>query len=405
MKSLKTAFRMSMALASLSACMLLLLHASGAIPDATIAVLQGRKALCEAMAIYCSSAAIRDDRATIAATTRALVERNDDIASASVVKADGTVIVRAGEPEVSRTKAFRSTPNIAEVPIYLNNRRWGVIEVHFRTLNPLKEFLLFDNSTSPFIAFFAALNFVTSLFYLWIVLHRQRTQNGAIPERVRATLDTLVEGVLLLDSERRIALANESFARTVGASPEDLEGQSADSLEWTAPAGRVAADNLPWEDIDAEESIRLNSIVGLKTGAEEIRTLSVNATAIIDDDGTSRGVLATFDDMTPIQAKNAQLKRSRAKIRRQNQKLVDLATLDPLTSCLNRRAFFERAEVVWKTAARHGHQVSCVMLDIDHFKSVNDRFGHGVGDVAIQTVSGVIRGQYPRRRPGLPLRW
>ena len=102
--------------------------------------------------------------------------------------------------------------------------------------------------------------------------------------------------------------------------------------------------------------------------------------------------------MTGIERKNVQLRRlleklrrSRDEIRLQNGKLQNLATLDPLTSCLNRRAFFERADPALGLAQRHGQTLSCIMLDIDHFKSVNDRYGHAVGDLAIQAVSDVLK--------------
>ena len=401
MKTIATAVRISLGLAGLSGFVLCLFHGLGWLPDASSAVLQGRKSLCEAMAIYSSSAAARDDPALIAASTRAIVERNPEIVAATVRLADGSVIARAGAAATSDNNAAgaASSPSHAQVPIYLDDRRWGAVEVEFRPLNPIREMWFFSNSSSRFVAAFVIASFVANVFYLWLVLaRRQGFQGQAIPERVRATLDSLVEGVLLLDNRRRIALVNESFARTVGLSSDVLEGRDADELGWASPAGREPQATLPWNDVLADGPARLGTLVGLRTGPESVRTLSMNTTPIVDDHGACRGMLATFDDMTMVERKNVhlrkvleKLKRSREEIRLQNQKLTDLATIDPLTSCLNRRAFFERFEVAWQNAARHGHSLSCMMLDIDHFKSVNDRFGHGVGDQAIQTVAGVLK--------------
>jgi hypothetical protein len=53
-----------------------------------------------------------------------------------------------------------------------------------------------------------------------------------------------------------------------------------------------------------------------------------------------------------------------------------LATADELTGIANRRRFFELAERDLATAARHGHPLATLMLDIDHFKRINDTFGH-----------------------------
>jgi diguanylate cyclase (GGDEF)-like protein len=68
------------------------------------------------------------------------------------------------------------------------------------------------------------------------------------------------------------------------------------------------------------------------------------------------------------------------------QELVRLATIDPLTGIMNRRAFFERAKSVWPREASDCG-ISAIMLDIDHFKQVNDVHGHGVGDEVIRSVA------------------
>ncbi len=73
--------------------------------------------------------------------------------------------------------------------------------------------------------------------------------------------------------------------------------------------------------------------------------------------------------------------------------LFDLAMTDPLTKALNRRAFFRFAEQEVLRSKRHGLGVSVLMIDIDHFKSVNDTHGHKVGDnVLTQLVSAISEG-------------
>jgi diguanylate cyclase (GGDEF)-like protein len=72
------------------------------------------------------------------------------------------------------------------------------------------------------------------------------------------------------------------------------------------------------------------------------------------------------------------------------------ATTDPLTSLLNRRGFMERADLAIARVARQRGKVSLLMFDLDHFKSINDRFGHAIGDEALrvfaQTVQETMRG-------------
>jgi diguanylate cyclase (GGDEF)-like protein/putative nucleotidyltransferase with HDIG domain/PAS domain S-box-containing protein len=388
------AIRMSLGLTSLAVSVLCLLHSSGVMPDSTEAIVRGRSALCEALAISCSSAAGRNDSAMIAATTRAIVQRNTDILYAAVHRDNGQVLVEEAKPGAQPLPAMIE----AQVPIYQGDQKWGTVLVRFKPLSVFRGLPVAGNPSFRFIALCTLGLFISDVLYLYLVFKRERSRSGGIPERVRATLDTLVEGVLLMDLDRRIALVNESFARTVGKPASELEGRKAGELSWSNSEGQETKDDLPWASAIKRRSPELGSIVALKTAANGLRTLSVNSTPIVADNGSCHGVLATFDDMTGIERKNLQLRRlleklrhSRDEIRSQNQKLQDLAALDPLTSCLNRRAFFERAEPALRIAERHGQMLSCIMLDIDHFKSVNDRHGHAVGDLAIQMVSGVLR--------------
>ena len=71
------------------------------------------------------------------------------------------------------------------------------------------------------------------------------------------------------------------------------------------------------------------------------------------------------------------------------------AATDPLTGLLNRRGFMERAELLIGRNARSGSRVSLLMFDLDHFKSINDRYGHAVGDAALRVFSETI--QYTMR--------
>ncbi|MBF0538220.1 MAG: GGDEF domain-containing protein [Nitrospirae bacterium] len=66
------------------------------------------------------------------------------------------------------------------------------------------------------------------------------------------------------------------------------------------------------------------------------------------------------------------------------------ATIDPLTGLLNRRALYKFIEHDIANAKRHNTGLSVIMYDIDHFKKVNDRYGHFVGDVVLQEVSRIV---------------
>lgn len=73
-----------------------------------------------------------------------------------------------------------------------------------------------------------------------------------------------------------------------------------------------------------------------------------------------------------------------------NQRLQQLALTDELTGLPNRRAAMERLMQEWSLTLRGERPLSCLMVDIDHFKSVNDRFGHPVGDQALRHVTQIL---------------
>lgn len=71
------------------------------------------------------------------------------------------------------------------------------------------------------------------------------------------------------------------------------------------------------------------------------------------------------------------------------EELTRQAHMDYLTGVCNRRYFMERAELELHRANRYGSQLSLLMLDIDHFKLINDRYGHKVGDLVLKTLAEV----------------
>ena len=77
-----------------------------------------------------------------------------------------------------------------------------------------------------------------------------------------------------------------------------------------------------------------------------------------------------------------------------------LASTDPLTGLANRRKFFEWSEACCAQALRHGNPLSVLMIDADHFKSFNDRYGHAAGDRVLVAIGRAIAG---RARPGTDL--
>jgi diguanylate cyclase (GGDEF)-like protein len=78
------------------------------------------------------------------------------------------------------------------------------------------------------------------------------------------------------------------------------------------------------------------------------------------------------------------------------QSLTQLSELDPLTQLTNRRGFDRRYAELWDRALRENQGLAIAFVDLDHFKNVNDHFGHEAGDEALRQVAGVMRQMDPR---------
>jgi two-component system, cell cycle response regulator len=91
-----------------------------------------------------------------------------------------------------------------------------------------------------------------------------------------------------------------------------------------------------------------------------------------------------------VRAERESVIRSSGDWARSNRRLLQEALTDPLTRLHNRRYGLDRFAQEWAFSAHSGTPLSCLMLDIDHFKQVNDRFGHEVGDHVLNQVARVI---------------
>jgi diguanylate cyclase (GGDEF)-like protein len=78
------------------------------------------------------------------------------------------------------------------------------------------------------------------------------------------------------------------------------------------------------------------------------------------------------------------------RVAEQERRLFTRATTDPLTGLLNRAAFEDRAQAELARAGRTGRSLALAMLDLDHFKTFNDRFGHPAGDAALTAVARAV---------------
>lgn len=181
-------------------------------------------------------------------------------------------------------------------------------------------------------------------------------------------LDHVAAGAFEASPNGEITDANSSLARLVGSgSREELLGRSlADLFADPSDLVRVLGPLREGRELAAEE-VRLRT----RQGNEVVALLS--AKPVMSDGQESRRVVGTLIDITERKRRESDLER--------------LAFEDPLTGLANRRALDEHATKYLALAERRGTFVGVAYLDLDHFKAINDRFGHSAGDSVLFEVS------------------
>ena len=389
--------RISITLASITLCTLFAALALGMFPDRLAAIADGRGAFCESVTVSCSVAAQRGDIQSIESILKAISARNNDLRSAALRRPDGSLEVVVGDHVKHWPQRLdRSTVSHMQVPIYVDGEEWGLLELRFPPVSD-QNWTLLPTSVLQLISFVVALSLMGHWIYLGRVL-RHLDPTNVIPDRVRDTLDSLAEGLIVLDKDERIVLANEAFSQTVGQSPDELQGHKASDLPWNTCEHTGGQSEQPWERSIRHGVVDTGRVVQLEGEDISRCVMQVNSAPILDEQGQSRGVLATFSDVTALEVRNAQLgetlvrlKKSRDQISEQNERLRTLAMIDPLTQCLNRRAFFQEYETQVAAAERKQQPISYIIMDVDHFKQVNDNHGHKVGDEVLRQTSELLR--------------
>ncbi|HYL99597.1 MAG TPA: diguanylate cyclase [Blastocatellia bacterium] len=138
--------------------------------------------------------------------------------------------------------------------------------------------------------------------------------------------------------------------------------------------GKKVIDALPeWPDLDSNEK---DGEICIQR-EEEPAYFVVQNSNISDNRGVKAGSVTLLFDVTTL--KNAE------------RELEKLARTDPLTGVANRRSFFEAAAAEFARSSRHQRALTVMMIDIDHFKGINDRYGHRAGDeVLIQVAAECV---------------
>ncbi|WP_432823785.1 ATP-binding protein, partial [Trichloromonas sp.] len=318
MSFLKPQARITMGLVGIMTSLVMLTFVFNIIPDRNGAVLEGRAAFAESIAIY-STALVNTARAVASNNRRLendfklLAERSDDLLSLALRQQSGRVLV-ATEGHESGWVAMKgkySQDAQVRVPIWAGEHQWGQLEMRFRPLSGERGWDILKNPMLQMVVFTGLLGFAVFYFYLGKVL-RQLDPSQAIPGRVRSALDTMAEGLLILDRKEQIVLANQAFSSLINKAVEKLLGFRAGDLPWVDKDGnRIAKVDRPWVVALAQGKLKRDITLRLKISEDEIRTLKTNCSPVLGDGGKYAGVLVSFADITELEEKEVELIKSK----------------------------------------------------------------------------------------------
>ena len=200
-------------------------------------------------------------------------------------------------------------------------------------------------------------------------------------EVLEAILETAGEGILVADESAQIIIANPLAREITSRQPGDslaVEHNKTLVNRFFEPDGETP--------FDIEKLPLRNAIRGIASDNVEMmaRTpvhpdgiyLMSTGRPVLDREGVVRGGVVTLSDVTAL--------------RRAQHRLAELAITDELTRLPNRRALRDRLDLLAAEAAR-GRKFSVAIVDIDHFKKVNDTFGHAIGDEVLIAVAKALK--------------
>ena len=402
-KSLGTLFpamRISFALVLLTVSILLTAEMLGFTPQENKFVIDYRTKISESLAIQMSVLIPNQDFKNIQKLIRFIVKRNPDILSAGIRRTTGKLIFQSpNHPQLwgNFDKKVSTTSHVL-VPISQEGQLWGNVELRFQDLQGESFLSFFKQSIFKQIAFIALVGFFVFLVFILRTL-RQLDPTTVIPDRVTSAFDTLAEGVVIIDEKEYILLANKAFLDKIGKSEDSLLGVKFSELSWKSISAQKSGTEFPWKKVLNSGKSIIGSQLLFKEAKNDVIKFTINVSPILGDkEDKTQGALITLDDISKLEQRNTELKtvvtrlnKTQFLVKQQNKELTFLATRDSLTGCLNRRSFSEQFKILFQQSQRSKTDLSCVMVDIDHFKAVNDNFGHATGDKVIKRLAEILK--------------
>ncbi len=209
----------------------------------------------------------------------------------------------------------------------------------------------------------------------------------------RYAMEQSPSAVLITDAEGRIEYVNAQFTHLTGYSLEDVRGQTPRVLKSGETNQQVY--KYLWEAIKRGETWQGEILNRKKDGGFYWAQQMI--APVTDANGKAIRFIAMQQDITErkhteseLRVMNTRLQVQIMEIEHLHEQLREEAIRDSLTRLFNRRFMEETLEREISRSDRESFPISVVMMDVDHFKSINDTYGHQAGDTVLQTLGTLL---------------
>ncbi|QDV64087.1 hybrid sensor histidine kinase/response regulator [Crateriforma conspicua] len=314
---LSTRARLSFGLSMIVVSVMLMALAIGILPDHQMTVMKGRCALSESLALQTRPLILQRELQQMQRLLEAITNRNDDVLSAGLRRSDGELVVSVGEhQQLWNRNLTQNDDRQVYVPLHTGqDEQWGQLELTFQPVRQAGIAALVSHPHYQLVAVVGVLSCLLFNGYLWLMLRQVDAKNVA-PERVREAYSKMADGVLLVNKDQRIILANESFAGSVGRSVDELIGKRLNQLPWFLVhenedsldlEAELDEQQLPWvRAIDGEE-INQSIVLGCRI-SDHIQSIFTVGCSVFRDEGDQlRGMLISFSNVTELEQTKREL--------------------------------------------------------------------------------------------------
>jgi len=211
-------------------------------------------------------------------------------------------------------------------------------------------------------------------------------------EFYKILLDSLFDAVYTVDRSGRVTYWNQSCVRLTGYLSEEVIGYDLRDSCFIQDENSRKEDQHRGVDIVLETGMpgTWKGYIRRKNG-QRIPVES-HLSAIRDEGGNITGVVEVLRDISALQS-----------LETAHRQLLQMSRKDQLTGLYNRAAIGELLKAEIERSRRYQQPMSVVMVDIDHFKRINDRYGHDAGDKVLSKVAAVLG--HNLRKPDVVGRW